>query len=266
MRKNIIALFKEKGITITIDTNLIETEFLNVTFILATGKLFPCRKPNNLPLYLNVKSNHSLTIMKDLPKMISRRLSELSCNEDEFDKAKLLYEKSLRESGYKTSVSYAQTEVKTSKNRSWNIIWFNPPFSQNVKTNIGKIFLKLIKKHFPNHHRFHKIFNLNTTKLSCSCMSNMSSSIKQLNCNFLSSSPNSEGRSCNCRNKGNCTLAGSCLKTCIVYRADVIKQMKHTYIMAHSMESSSIGTTITQVRFGIKIMKTKLNSQNTFGS
>ena len=85
--------------------------------------------------------------------MIKKRLSELSCNTDEFEKAKLLHEKSLQENGYKTSMSYAQTEVKTSKNRSWNMIWFNPPFSQNVKTNIDKIFLKLIKKHFPNHHR-----------------------------------------------------------------------------------------------------------------
>ena len=98
--------------------------------------------------------------------MMNKRLSELSCDKDEFNKAKLLYEKSLQESGYKTSMSYAQTEVKISKNRSRNIIWFNPPFSQNAKTNIGKIFLKLIKKHFPNHHRLHKIFHLNTIKLS----------------------------------------------------------------------------------------------------
>ena len=123
--------------------------------------------------------------------MINKRLSELSCNKDEFDKAKLLYEKSLQESGYKTSMSYAQTEVKTSKNRSWNIIWFNPPFCQNVKTNIGKIFLKLIKKNFPNHHPLHKIFNLNTIKLSYSCMSNMSSFVKQHNRTILSSSRNS---------------------------------------------------------------------------
>ena len=82
-------------------------------------------------------------------------------------------------------MSYAQTEVKTNKNRSRNIIWFNPPFSQNIKTNIGKIFLKLIKKHFPNHHRLHKIFNLNTIKLSYSCMSNMSSFIKQHNRNIF---------------------------------------------------------------------------------
>ena len=49
-------------------------------------------------------------------------------------------------------------------------------------------------------------------------MSNMSSFIKQHNRNILSSSPNSKKRSCNCRNKDNCPLAGSCLKMCIVYR------------------------------------------------
>ena len=122
MRKNIIVLFKEEGLTITIDTNLIETDFLDVTFNLATGKFFPFRKPNNVPLYINAKSNHPSTIIEDLPKMINKRLSELSCNKDEFDKAKLLYGKSLQESGYKTSMSYAQTEVKTNKKSEHNLI------------------------------------------------------------------------------------------------------------------------------------------------
>ena len=162
--------------------------------------------------------------------MINKRLSELSCDKDEFDKANLFYEKSLQERGYKPSMPCAQTEVKTNKNRSQNMIWFNPSLSQNVKTNIGKIFLKLIKKHFPNHHRLHKIFNLITIKLSYSCMSNMSSFIKQHNRNILFSPPNSEKRSCNCRNKDNCLLAGNCLKTCIIYRADVIKlNQRHIY-------------------------------------
>ena len=122
MRKNIIALFNEEGLIITVDTNLIETDFLGVTFNRATGKFFPFRKPNSVPLYINVKTNHPSTIIKDIPKMINKRLSELSCNKDEFDKAKLLYEKSLQESGYKKSMSYAQTEVKSNKNRSRNII------------------------------------------------------------------------------------------------------------------------------------------------
>ena len=223
MRKNIITLFKNESLGIAIDTNLIETDFLDVTFDLTSGKFFPYRKPNNTLLYINVKSNHPPSIIKELPKMINKRLSDLSCNKGEFDKAKPLYEKPLHESGYKTSMSYAQTEVKNSRNRSRNIIWFNPPFSQNVKTNIGKLFLKLVKKHFPKHHRLHKIFNTNTVKLSYSCMSNMSNFIKQHNSNILSSPTKTEERSCNCRNKDNCPLDGSCLKTCIVYRADVIK-------------------------------------------
>ena len=41
IRKDIIALFKEEGLSITIETNLIETDFLDVTFNLATKKYFP---------------------------------------------------------------------------------------------------------------------------------------------------------------------------------------------------------------------------------
>ena len=41
MRKNIITLFKNEGLGIKIDTNLIETGFLDVTFNLLTGKFFP---------------------------------------------------------------------------------------------------------------------------------------------------------------------------------------------------------------------------------
>ena len=38
LRKNIIILFKDKGLFITIDTNIIETYFLDVSFNLNTGK------------------------------------------------------------------------------------------------------------------------------------------------------------------------------------------------------------------------------------
>ena len=107
-----------RTLTITIYTNLIETDILDVTFNLATGKFFPFRKPNNALIYVNVKSKHPLTVIKDLPNMISKRLSALSCNEDEFGKARLLYGNSLQKNGYKTSLSYNQTEVKIDENRS----------------------------------------------------------------------------------------------------------------------------------------------------
>ena len=37
-------------------------------------------------------------------------------------------------------------------------------------TDYGKVFLKLLKKHFPASHVLHKIFNKNTVKSSYSCM------------------------------------------------------------------------------------------------
>ena len=77
-RKNIIALFKNEGLPITTEINLFETDFLYVTFNLATQKFFSFRKPNNQPLYINVKSNHPPKFLRDFPSMINKRLSDLS--------------------------------------------------------------------------------------------------------------------------------------------------------------------------------------------
>ena len=49
MRKNIIAIFEEEGLIMTIDTNLIETDFLDETFNLAMGKFFPFRNLTTYP-------------------------------------------------------------------------------------------------------------------------------------------------------------------------------------------------------------------------
>ena len=50
-----------------------------------------------------------------------------------------------------------------------------------VKTNVGRIFIKLISRQFPPNYKFVKNFNENTIKLSYSCMPNMRSKIKGLN-------------------------------------------------------------------------------------
>ena len=61
------------------------------------------------------------------------------------------------------------------------IIWFNPPYSMNVEINIEKTFLKPIDKHFPKINKFHKIFNKNNVKVSCSCLPNFAKMIKSQN-------------------------------------------------------------------------------------
>ena len=53
----------------------------------------------------------------------------------------------------------------------------NSGFSYSMKfetaTDETKIFLKLVRKHFPRFHKFNKIFNLNTVKISDSSISNV---------------------------------------------------------------------------------------------
>ena len=110
-----------------------------------------------------------------------------------------------------------QTKKKTRKRK---IIWFNPPHCRSVKTNVGKIFLKLIKKHFLKDNSLNKIFNKNTVKVSYSCMDNISSIIQSHNKNILSPVSNTKYGS-NCRSKESCPLQNKCLTPKIVYRADV---------------------------------------------
>ena len=138
MRQNIVALFKNKKLSI-----VFERDFLNVTFNLAIGKFFPFRKPNNQLLYIIVEPNLPPSMIRDIPNMIRKRLSDLSCNEKGYEKkAKPFCGTALIGSGYEISLAY----TRSNRNRASNIIWFNPPYSQNVKTNIGKTFLKLTKK------------------------------------------------------------------------------------------------------------------------
>ena len=185
IRKDITKLFKQHGLNITIQTNLKIANFLDVTFDLANESYYPCRKPNDQPLYINTKSNHPPNIIKQLPDAINLRISSISCNETEFNKAKPIYENALKSSGYDKTLTYNNHKPSTRRNRQSNIIWYNPPYSKNVQTNVGSIFLKLIHKHFPKHHKFHRIFNKNNIKVSYSCMENIKTIIIKHNKKIL---------------------------------------------------------------------------------
>ena len=188
------------------------------------GTYEPYRKPNSNPLYIHKNSNHPLNIIRDIPKSISKRLSDISCNQEVFEKAVPLYENALKHSDFDTSLQYVQKTSQTEDNtnnrrRKCNITWFNPPYSANIKTNIGKVFFKLLNKRVPKNNQLHKVFNKNTVKLSYSCMKNMSSIISAHNKKVLRTSINTY--SCNCRVKTSCPLNNKCQILRIVYSADV---------------------------------------------
>ena len=237
IRKEMTKIFQNLGLKITIQTNLKRVDFLDVTLDLTTGKYCPYRKPNDKPMYINCQSNHPPTIIQNLPASISRRLTDISNDEDVFIDATPIYSDALRKSGYRENVQYFderktdETKKKKKRNRPRNIIWFNPPFSKNVATNVGHRFLQLVAKHFPKGSSLNKIFNRNSVKVSYSCMQNMATIIKQHNNTILRPKKQANGgdndtRTCNCRAKDSCPLDGACLTESIVYKARVTAGME----------------------------------------
>ena len=222
LKKNIVKTFKDCGLNITIEANLHTVTYLDVTFDLGKGVYLPYRKPDNRPVYINSCSNHPPTVIKQLPKSISKRLSDLPSSEDIFEKTKLAYRNTLNKSGFQEKSSYTSAQNKNDENgnkqQKRKIIWYNPPYSANIKTNIGKTFVNLIKKHFPKTNKLHKIFNKNTVKISYSRM-NTISIISGHNKNLLNSNVTQYG--CNCRIGEDCPLQNQCLTPNIIYRADV---------------------------------------------
>ena len=65
----IIALFKSKILFIAIDTNVIETNILDVSFNIEMKKMFSYRKPNNTPHHIHSESHHPPSIAEQLLSM-----------------------------------------------------------------------------------------------------------------------------------------------------------------------------------------------------
>ena len=145
----------------------------------------------NYPLYINAKSNHPPSIIKHLPASISNRISGLSCDSDEFNKASQIYNDALKTGGYREGLQlHVRSDIPAdhnSRNRPGNIIWFNPSYSAYVQMNVARSFLCLINKHFPKSHVLHKIFNRNklNVKVSYRCMSSMARIIKSHNAKIV---------------------------------------------------------------------------------
>ena len=106
--------------------------------------------------------------------MLADRLSLLSCNCGKVARAISEYEEATRRSGHSCELRYVSPPGSHKrKSRKRNIVSLNSPISEHVNTNIGKVFLHLLTKHFSPHHRLHKICNKNYIKVSYSCMLNM---------------------------------------------------------------------------------------------
>ena len=178
MKDKIVKIFRKNGLEITIKVNMKIVQFLDVTLDLNTGTYKPFLKQNSTPVYVHVESNHPKKIKENIPKMINDRLCTLSSNEDMFNATKKPYEEALKKSGYKCDLKYEEKDIhemnkKKKRNRHKRQHWFNPPHSDNLRTNVGEKFINAVEEEFPENHPLHRIFNTNTIRLSYSNMPNM---------------------------------------------------------------------------------------------
>ena len=232
-KKDIIKLFKDNGLQITIETGLKSADHLDVNFNLTEESYKPYKKPNSQLLYVNKQSNHPKSVKKQIPNSVNKRLNTISSNSTLFDEAKGEYERALENSGYNVTLPYSENEETSNSNRKKNrkrkIVWYNPPFNETLKTNFGRKFLNLIKKHFPSGHILHPIINKNNVKLSYSTTKNIKRILQSHNSKILNTRIQEKTeKMCSCpeTKKDKCPLDNKCLGKSIVYKATVSKSSK----------------------------------------
>ena len=201
-RQRLKDLFAKHGLCITFENpnGAKAVNFLDVTLDLTKETYRPYRKPNDHPLYVHVDSNHPPSVIKQIPLGINKRLASISSNNDVFARSVPEYQKALKESGYKhelkmpDAASTGPRNSKGSNRKKREVMYYTPPFNKALKTKIGRIFLDLVKKRFPAHHKMHPILNKNTLKLSHSCTANIKKIIQSHNRKVLSKNKKDDNR------------------------------------------------------------------------
>ena len=228
-KKEFQRILREKGLEAVLECNKKVVDYLDVTLNLNDGSHKPYRKPDDEINYIHAESDHPPNIIKQLPISIESRLSALSSSKRMFDEVKGHYQEVLIKNGYKHILKYRPpAPTRGRKNRKRNVIWFNPPYSKTVETNIGKKFLALVSQHFPRGSKFHKIFNRSTLKISYGCMANIGAVINSHNKKILGEREEMIREGCNCQgtdDPGRCPLNGECLTKNIMYEAAITSNL-----------------------------------------
>ena len=197
---------------------------MDVNFNLERNTYQPYKKTSDSLTYINTSSNYPPQIIKHLTQTISESLSKNSSIAEIFEQSTPDYEEALKKCGCKAKLQYIQPNLQqnNTRRRTWKIIWFNPLFSLNAKTNVAKMFLQLIDTYFPPVNKLHKIFNCNTIKVSYSCTQNISQIIKGHN-KKVKQMKRHHQLGCNCRIKTECPLNGNCRKEDVIYKCTALK-------------------------------------------
>ena len=106
--KKIIRAFTFLGFKIEVSSNNKIVNFLDVTLDLSNNTYKQFIKTDQYPSYINVNSNHSKTIIKQVPKVVNLRIRNLSVNEKIFQESRKIYMDALKNSGFKEGFTYQE--------------------------------------------------------------------------------------------------------------------------------------------------------------
>ena len=227
IKQKICEVYSKWGLKITIEANKNVVQFLDAEFNLSEGSYKPFLKPGATPVYVHAESNHPPGILKNVPLSINKRLCALSSSEDKFKEVIAPYQQALVKSGYTHQLSYSPPPPMNGppkRKRHRKITWWNPPFSADVETNIGKLFFKAMEENFGEDHPLRKIINKNTIKMSYRTCPNFKKIISSHNAKLTKAM--CPDLPCNCQKHVEvCPLDGQCRKDNIIYQATVTTEV-----------------------------------------
>ena len=116
-KKQIVKVFKDCGLSITLKCNSKSVDFLDVMFDLLNKIYKPYRKPNNKPLYINKHFNHPPNTFKQLPRSIEKGISKTSSNIRVFNRSIRIYNDALHESNFKETLQFVIPTTKNSEEK-----------------------------------------------------------------------------------------------------------------------------------------------------
>ena len=88
-KKEMSKIFKENGLNIPVECNLVITDILDVLFDLKSATYYPYRKQTKEILHIHKQSTRTPSILKQIPSTISKRVSDKSCESHHFNNTAL---------------------------------------------------------------------------------------------------------------------------------------------------------------------------------
>ena len=200
--------------------------------------------------------------------MVGRRISDLSSSEEIFKQAAPIYNQALRNSGFNEEIKFSKRDNNRKGNRSRRIIFFHPPWSDQIKTNVGKCFLQLLDKHFPRGSELFHYFSRQKVKVSYSILPNVARILKSHNRKVLNPEQKLQLKGCDCeegRNGNECIEEGShCLTDNVCYLGKLDYEISHPVTRARvKIKKKYFGLTQNSFKSRYSGHKTSLNTWST---